>query len=54
MIFNIVGSHEGDPAQGMLSCDSPIGEALLGKKVGEEVQAQTPKGAISYRIKGIK
>ncbi|HLC64347.1 MAG: Transcription elongation factor GreA [Candidatus Giovannonibacteria bacterium GW2011_GWA2_53_7] len=53
LTFNIVGSHEGEPSQGMLSCDSPIGEALMGKKVGEEVAAETPKGVTVYKIKEV-
>ncbi|PIT90485.1 MAG: transcription elongation factor GreA [Candidatus Komeilibacteria bacterium CG10_big_fil_rev_8_21_14_0_10_41_13] len=52
--FSIVGSHEGDPSQGMLSCDSPIGEALLGKKAGDQVEIKTPKGLVSYTIKKVQ
>jgi len=48
--FTIVGSHEGDPARGMLSCDSPIGQAVLLKKTGETVNVETPKGINTYKI----
>ena len=51
--FTIVGSHEGDPAQGLLSCDSPIGQAVLGVLKGEAVTVETPRGLISYTVKSI-
>ncbi|MFA6304766.1 MAG: transcription elongation factor GreA [Patescibacteria group bacterium] len=51
--FSIVGSHEGDPDLGLLSCDSPIGEAVLGKKAGERVPVETPRGLATYLIKSI-
>jgi transcription elongation factor GreA len=51
--FTIVGSHEGNPATGMLSCDSPLGLALLGKKISDRVEVETPVGMISYEIKKI-
>jgi len=51
--FTIVGSHEGNPATGMLSCDSPLGSALLGKKIGERVAVEAPLGMIVYEIKKI-
>ncbi|MDP2587005.1 MAG: transcription elongation factor GreA [Candidatus Komeilibacteria bacterium] len=52
--FTIVGSHEGDPAQGLLSCDSPIGQAVLGRSMGEAVTVETPRGLTAYTIKSIK
>ena len=42
--YSIVGEKEIDPLQG------PIGEALMGKKQGEQVQVQAPKGVITYEI----
>ncbi len=51
--FTVVGSHEGDPTQGLLSCDSPIGQAILGKAVGETVTVETPRGNLPYKIKKI-
>jgi len=53
MDFSIVGSHEGDPILGLLSCDSPLGDAILGKQVGESVEIKTPKGQIVYKILSI-
>lgn len=51
--FTIVGSHEGNPAQGLLSCDSPLGQAVLSRARGETVLVETPRGAITYTIKSI-
>lgn len=53
LIYTIVGSHEGDPAKRLLSCDSPLGEAVLGKKAGEAVTVETPKGFITYHLKKV-
>lgn len=52
--YSLVGSHEGDPAQGLLSCDSPIGQAILDKKAGDKVQVETPRGFSDYRIKSVE
>lgn len=52
--FELVGSTESDPDNGKISIDSPVGQALLGHKVGEQVAVQTPDGAITYKILGIK
>jgi len=42
--YEIVGSTEADPMSGRISIDSPIGSAIIGKKAGEKVLAQTPNG----------
>ena len=42
--YTIVGSAEADPATGRISNESPVGRALLGKRVGEEVQVLAPRG----------
>ncbi len=52
--FTIVEEMEADPAKGKISTSSPIGSALLGKKVGEIVEIETPEGKISYKISKIK
>lgn len=50
-IYVIVGSEEADMAKGKISNRSPFGEALFGKKKGEEVSFQTPSGTtVSYKI----
>lgn len=48
--YTIVGSQESDPAEGLISNESPIGEALLGARLGEEVKVKTPKGNKNYEI----
>jgi transcription elongation factor GreA len=48
--WTIVGSTEADLAEGKLSAQSPVGRALLGRRVGETVAVQTPRGVRSYRV----
>ena len=48
--WTIVGSTEADPAQGKLSVQSPVGKALLGRRAGESVEVQTPRGGRTYRV----
>ncbi len=52
--YTIVGSAEADPSKGKISNESPIGEALLGKKAGDEVEVEVPAGKIKFKIKNIK
>jgi transcription elongation factor GreA len=54
MEYKIVGSYEADPEKGYISNESPIGQALLGKKIGEEVDVDVPAGKMTYKIKNIK
>lgn len=51
--FTIVGSVEADPLEGKISNESPIGEALLGKKLGEEVEIKLPASTTAYKIEKI-
>ena len=51
--YIIVGPVEADPLEGKISDESPIGAALIGKKVGESVVITTPKGEVTYEIVGI-
>lgn len=48
--YTIVGSVEVDPTGGKISNESPIGKALLGRKVGADVEARTPAGVIKLKI----
>ena len=48
--FQIVGTVEADPLLGKISDESPIGQALLGKKEGESVEIKTPVETASYQI----
>lgn len=50
MTYTVVGPVEADPLEGKISNESPIGLALIGKKVGEKVTIKTPKGEIEYEI----
>lgn len=51
--FQIVGTVEADPLNGKISDESPIGQALLGKKVGEKVEIKTPVETATYEIVSI-
>jgi len=53
MTFEIVSPHEMDLEAGKISLKSPIGAALMGKKVGETTQAQVPSGILHLRIEKI-
>ncbi|RJR32122.1 transcription elongation factor GreA [Candidatus Parcubacteria bacterium] len=48
--FKIVGSREANPGENKISNESPLGQALLGRKVGEKVRVIIPKGEIEYQI----
>lgn len=48
--FQVVGTVEADPLNGKISDESPIGQALIGKKVGESVEIVTPAETATYKI----
>ena len=48
--YTIVGAEEADMLKGMISYHSPLGNALMGKKKGDEFSFHTPKGSQKYRI----
>lgn len=48
--YSIVGPVEADPLEGKISNESPIGVALMGKRVGDKVTITTPKGETAYEI----
>ncbi len=52
--YRIVGWAEVDPANGLISNESPLGQALLGHRVGEEVTVQTPDGVRRFVILEIR
>ena len=52
--FTIVGEWEADPALKKISHESPLGKALMGKKVGDQVEVEAPAGKIAYSIKAVK
>jgi transcription elongation factor GreA len=49
-IYELVGTAEADPAAGRISNASPVGRALIGRRVGETVEVRTPRGEARYRI----
>ena len=53
MSFQIVSPHEMNLEAGKISLNSPIGAALMGKKVGEIAEAQVPSGTLRLRIESI-
>ncbi|MDQ6879281.1 MAG: GreA/GreB family elongation factor, partial [Candidatus Dormibacteraeota bacterium] len=53
-VYRIVGPAEADPKAGTVSYESALGKALLGHKVGEEVEVKTPNGSYRVRIVGIE
>lgn len=48
--YQIVGFSQADPGNGRISDESPVGKALVGHKVGETVEAETPSGILSFDI----
>ncbi len=52
--FTVVGEWEADPTQKKISHSSPLGKALIGKKVGEEVEVEAPAGKLLYTILSIE
>ena len=52
--YTIVGSAEADPYDGKISNESPVGKALLGRTVGDEVDVQVPDGTAKFKILEIR
>ena len=52
--YKIVGSQEADVMSRAVSEDSPFGKALMGRKAGDEVIVEAPRGAIHYRVDSIE
>jgi transcription elongation factor GreA len=50
LTYQVVGTMEADPSHGKISDESPIGKALLSKKVGDKVEIKTPAGSHSYKV----
>ena len=49
-VYQVVGSQEADPMNGVISEDSPFGRALLGKNAGDDVVVDAPAGPVEYKI----
>lgn len=52
--YTIVGSAEADPTEAKISNESPVGEAILGQKVGSVVEVNVPAGVLKYEILGLR
>ncbi len=50
IVYDLVGSNESNPVEGKISDQSPIGAALMGKRVGDEVVAEAPNGSIAMKV----
>jgi len=53
-VFEIVGEWEADPVNKKISPESPLGQALFGKKVGEKIEVAAPAGKLTYEIMAIE
>ena len=51
--YAIVGAQESDPYENKISNESPVGAALLGHKVGDQVEIEIPVGTITYEVLAI-
>lgn len=51
--FEIVGEWEADPLKKKISAQSPLGQALVGKKVGDRVEFEAPAGKVTYTVKRV-
>ncbi len=52
-VYKIVGSLEADPLENKISNESPFGKAVLGKKVGEQIEIESPTGPYKVTIKAL-
>jgi transcription elongation factor GreA len=50
----MVGAAEANPLEGKISNESPLGRALLGKHIGDEVEVDAPNGRITFKIVAIE
>jgi transcription elongation factor GreA len=51
--YSIVGRQEADPVEGRISNESPLGQAFLGRAVGDSVDVTTPRGPMTYVVKSL-
>lgn len=52
-VYHLVGAAEADPTQGKISNESPLGKALVGRRVGDTVQVNAPAGLLTFRVAAI-
>lgn len=51
--YTLVGAAEANPKAGLISNESPLGKALLGRKIGDDVKVNAPSGTLSFRVVAI-
>ena len=51
--YHVVGSVEADPLHGFISNESPLGRALMGRKIGDVVTVRAPDGELEFRIQAV-
>lgn len=49
-VYQLVGAAEANPKEGRISNESPLGRALLGRRIGEEIKVNAPAGTLVFRI----
>ncbi|HET7098682.1 MAG TPA: transcription elongation factor GreA [Patescibacteria group bacterium] len=54
IVFNIVGEWEADPVNKKISHESPLGTALMGKKVGDKAEVEAPAGKVVYEVVAVE
>ena len=54
VVYKLVGTAESNPLEGYISNESPVGEAIIGHKVNDRVEVETPNGKMYFVIKNIK
>ena len=52
--YTIVGAAEADPTMGFISNESPLGKALLGTKVGDDLEVKAPAGLLKFRVLAVQ
>jgi transcription elongation factor GreB len=52
--YRIVGADESDAERGYISIESPVARALLGKRLGDEVSVQRPKGEVTFTVQAVR
>ncbi len=52
--YQLLGPYESDPDKGRISVTSPLGQALIGKRAGDEIRVRTPKGVQEFEILEIR
>lgn len=53
-IYHLVGAAEANPKDGRISNESPLGKALLGRKIGDEVKVNAPSGTIPFKVVAVE